>query len=347
MDIRRFMVLRDELPSPQDAQDAGLSEKTLAAANKAVARATSSQKSRKSYAIYDGEFKATVAKHALVYGVNSALGRFKEVPRETLRGWLKELKRLSMEKKISPQDVKELSSSKRGRPLALGEKLDEEVEKYIALLAQRGCPINRLVVCAAAKAIQAFDRLSSRSFTIGPSWAKSFLLRKGYVCRKANSDPGLLLPESAFEERRKQFHDAIAGILEEGRIHPSLIINGDQTPLRLTPEVNYTFARKGTRHVRVLGKKNKMQVTLLLSVTCSGHMLPPQIIFKGKTRKCHGEFKFPSSWHVTHTNTHTGAIWIQRSSTSTQSLHHTFGVSAIYLKRMKALMRHPFKLFSS
>jgi hypothetical protein len=36
----------------------------------------------------------------------------------------------------------------------------------------------------------------------------------------------------------------------------------------------------------------------------SGDFLPPQIIYAGKTEKCHPNFKFPSEWHITHSENH-------------------------------------------
>ncbi len=42
----------------------------------------------------------------------------------------------------------------------------------------------------------------------------------------------------------------------------------------------------------------------MLSCTMSGNFLPPQIIYTGKTTKCHPNFKFPSTWNITHTESH-------------------------------------------
>jgi hypothetical protein len=36
----------------------------------------------------------------------------------------------------------------------------------------------------------------------------------------------------------------------------------------------------------------------------SGDILPAQVIYQGKTDKCHLRYNFPSDWHITHTDNH-------------------------------------------
>lgn len=33
-------------------------------------------------------------------------------------------------------------------------------------------------------------------------------------------------------------------------------------------------------------------------------MIPPPVIYQGKTEKCHPNFKFPENWHIMHTENH-------------------------------------------
>ena len=39
---------------------------------------------------------------------------------------------------------------------------------------------------------------------------------------------------------------------------------------------------------------------MVLVCTLSGTLLPPQIIYQGKTNLCHAKCKFPEGWNVTH-----------------------------------------------
>lgn len=46
-----------------------------------------------------------------------------------------------------------------------------------------------------------------------------------------------------------------------------------------------------------------MQFKKVLIFT-SGKFLPPQVIYAGKTEKCHPSYKFPTDWHITHSENH-------------------------------------------
>ena len=45
-------------------------------------------------------------------------------------------------------------------------------------------------------------------------------------------------------------------------------------------------------------------ITAVFCGTATGDFLPVQIIYKGKTQRCHPRFAFPSGWHVTHSANH-------------------------------------------
>ena len=58
--------------------------------------------------------------------------------------------------------------------------------------------------------------------------------------------------------------------------------------------------REGTGRVEMVGVKDKHQITALFCCTLQGDFLPMQLIYKGKTSRCHPKFKFPLGWHITH-----------------------------------------------
>ena len=45
-------------------------------------------------------------------------------------------------------------------------------------------------------------------------------------------------------------------------------------------------------------------MTALLACTLSGSLLPPQLIYAGKTTRCHPVVGFPASWDVWHSDSH-------------------------------------------
>ena len=62
---------------------------------------------------------------------------------------------------------------------------------------------------------------------------------------------------------------------------------------------------KESKQVSIAGVDDKRQITLLLGITKSGTLLPPQQIYAGKTELCLSQkVKFPDDWDVTFTETH-------------------------------------------
>ena len=62
--------------------------------------------------------------------------------------------------------------------------------------------------------------------------------------------------------------------------------------------------KEGARQVAIVGKEDKREITVLLSVAASDDMLAPQVIYQGKTEGCHAKVTFPEDWNVTHSETH-------------------------------------------
>lgn len=67
------------------------------------------------------------------------------------------------------------------------------------------------------------------------------------------------------------------------------------------PVGNWTQAKKGLNRVEVAGSDDKRQITAVLAGTKTGKFLPHQIIYSGKSAQC---LRFPSNWHITHTENH-------------------------------------------
>lgn len=68
-------------------------------------------------------------------------------------------------------------------------------------------------------------------------------------------------------------------------MHPSLIINMDQTGVNLVPSSTRTYERLGSSNVGVVGVDDKRQITVCLASSLDGDLLPLQLIFQGKTAR--------------------------------------------------------------
>lgn len=87
-------------------------------------------------------------------------------------------------------------------------------------------------------------------------------------------------------------------------IPPELIINWDQTLINVAPTTNWTMAKVGSKWVEVAALNDKRQVMSTLAITMSGEFLPPQILYQGKTERCHPVFTFHEEYDIWHTHNH-------------------------------------------
>ena len=83
-------------------------------------------------------------------------------------------------------------------------------------------------------------------------------------------------------------------------IPPELVLNWDQRGIKIVPSSDWTMEQQGAKHVEIVGKNDKEQITAVFS----GDFLPVQIIYKDKTGRCHPQYRFPTDWHVTHSPKH-------------------------------------------
>ena len=56
--------------------------------------------------------------------------------------------------------------------------------------------------------------------------------------------------------------------------------------------------------MEIVGKDDKRQITVVFCGTMLGDFLPIQLIYKGKTIRCHPKFVFPTDWDITHAPKH-------------------------------------------
>ena len=73
-----------------------------------------------------------------------------------------------------------------------------------------------------------------------------------------------------------------------------------------TAEDRASIGRYSSQHgpIIVTGVDDKRQITLVLAATMTGCFLYPQVLYEGKTARCHPSVKFPDGWDVSHTANH-------------------------------------------
>ena len=128
------------------------------------------------------------------------------------------------------------------------------------------------------------------------------LHRIGFVKRRASTKAKVTVED--FEEKKDQFLLDIKAVVTLEDIPFDLVINWDQTGMHYVPVSSWTMAKEGSKRVEICGMDDKRQITAVFGCNMIGEFLPVQLIYKGKTDKCHPSFQFPSDWNITHSPNH-------------------------------------------
>jgi len=114
-----------------------------------------------------------------------------------------------------------------------------------------------------------------------------------------------------------------------------MVVNFDQTGTKMVPVSDWTLEVSGTKQIDMVGLDDKREVTVLLAVSLTGELLPPQIIYKGKTDQCHPTVDYPNGWHNTH------SVMINHWSTEETMLQYADTVLALYMAKQRQLLECP------
>ena len=226
------------------------------------------------------------------------------VNESTVRGMKKQY--IVKMKNDGQDSVESLPTNARGRPLLLGQ-YDAEVCDYVRELRKAGSVVNKCIVIAAARGVLLYRNKSllqeyGGSIELTRKWGESFLCRMGYTKRKGTKT-ARKIPQD-FPQLKSDFLGRISDVVTKYRIPPQLIINWDQTGCKLVPVSAWTMAECGSKQVEIVGLDDKREITVVLACAMSGDMLPPQVLYAGKTENCHAKFNFPQSWDIHHSENH-------------------------------------------
>jgi hypothetical protein len=153
--------------------------------------------------------------------------------------------------------------------------------------------VNRSIAIATAKGVVKAHNPSllaenGGSVSLGRKWAESLFKRMNFVKRKATK-AARKLPKD-FDELKAEFIRKVQSNINPADGLPipfELVLNWDQTGSKLVPVCEWTLASEGSKQVPLKGLDDKKQITVLLAITMAGDMLPPQLLYTGKTPQCH------------------------------------------------------------
>ena len=254
---------------------------------------------------YSDETRAKVAQYAIDHGVPAACAKWSDilgepVPESTARNWVSKYKAMSE----SGQSVEKISMSKMGRPLKVPADVDGAVQKHLHAVGQKGGNISGATAVETCGAILAtlYPRLAEM-IKLTKSWSQSLFRRMKFVQRKVTK--AARHPPADPAEVKDKFVKEVNDYRVKHDIPKRLTLNADQTGVFMTPCKRCTMAPRGAKQVKGQGFDDKRGITMLLTGNMNGGLLPPQVIYEGKTNRCHPQhMSFPEDWHITHSPSH-------------------------------------------
>ena len=273
-------------------------------------------KKRGSYMKLDEEMKIKIGKYSSENGVSAAARRFsaelgRDINPSTIRGfkraYLQELNR----KRRAEEDnltVTSLPVKKRGRPLLLGEELQRKIQLYLRAIRESGGAVNTAIGLGAARGIilklnRTMLLENGGHVELTKTWARGLLGRMGYVKRKGTTSKSKNLVEN-FDDLKASFLEEVSTTVVMDEIPPEMILNWDQTGLNLILSSSWTMEQRGAQRVEIMGLNDKRMITAVFCGTLTGDFLPIQLVYQGKTDRCHPKYNFPEDWHITHSPNH-------------------------------------------
>ena len=124
-----------------------------------------------------------------------------------------------------------------------------------------------------------------------------------YVRRKATTSKSKFTPEE-FSTLKSNFLSDVVSIVEMEEIPAPLILNWDQSGLKIIPSSQWSMDQKGAKRVEAVGISDKRLITAVFCGSLVGDFLPVQVIYKGKTSRCHPKYAFPGDWNISHSPHH-------------------------------------------
>ena len=202
------------------------------------------------------------------------------------------------EKRRADDEITELPPKKRGRPLLLGKDIDEKIQLYLRKIREQGGIITASVVVAAARGILiSSNRMQLAEFgghiVLSRQWAYHLLGRMeiSHNIKKQTCPRRFCCSKASFFGWHCVYYNDGG---DSWRINSQLEPNRNP----LGPCTWVDMDKERSKQVEVIRVSNKRQITAVFCGSLTGNFLPLQLIYQGKSARCHPHFKFPVDCHV-------------------------------------------------
>lgn len=115
---------------------------------------------------------------------------------------------------------------------------------------------------------------------VGTSFPEKVEFQKRRVTSTSKVSP------TNFDEHKNNYLCDIWSIVKMEDIPDSLILNWDQTGVKIVPTSSWTMEKTGTKRVESAAADDKRQITGVFVGSLAGDFLPIQVIYQGSTRRC-------------------------------------------------------------
>jgi DDE superfamily endonuclease len=234
--------------------------------------------------------------------------RFAGLAESTVRSWHDSAgKLLPKFSAVVAQGKAAQRGSGRTRVLLGHPEIEDEVKRVLSVMRERGAVVNVCVIRLVMRlVIQDKDPPLLAQLTLSKSFVSHWAREQMQYSWRVRTTPASKLPED-WREQGVEMAKRIAFFMQTYKVHPSLVINMDQTGVHLAPVDNRTYESRGAKDVRLIGAEDKRQITVCIASSLDGDMLPPQLIFQGTTVQCHPPLTAAAEdafVHLTHSENH-------------------------------------------
>ena len=107
-----------------------------------------------------------------------------------------------------------------------------------------------------------------------------------FVQRKATTSVSKFV-RTDFDVQKREFLTNVSTTVAMEKIPGELVLNWDQTGIRLVPSTTWTMERRDKHRVEMAGINDKRQITAVFCSSATGDFLPIHLIYQGKSARCH------------------------------------------------------------
>ena len=201
------------------------------------------------------------------------IGRHRKVSERSIRNWIKDYKNL-----IAFDNQRAMKMRKTFAKSQLAVIQDELLNFIFERREQGYAVIPRTLILKASTLLPEF---SVKNLDAQKSALRRFLVKSNLVYR-IGTHVSQKSPLEAVSDAQ-DFVEIVRPFLYGPSRHPKYILNMDQTPVYYSMHEKKTLETKGVRTVNLRTCKNDSErITVGVTISADGDLLPPTIVFKGK-----------------------------------------------------------------